>query len=250
MNKFFKLFGCSVLVAAALWAIAGQAVGQIVLSPDTKHYGKTYDEWSTAWWQWALAIPVHAPPFSARVNHPLVDLTGAKCGVGQSGPVWFLGGAFFQAGMPAVSTIVRNDCSVPSSKALFFPILNIECSIVEGVAFGCADTVQGLRDAVKFVIDLVSNVAVDVDGVAIPISSSYRVDSQTKPTFCFTFPPDDILSFIGEGPFSPGTYCPAVDDGYYIMLAPLPAGPHTIHFHGEIPDFNFTLDVTYNLTVD
>ena len=92
--------------------------------------------------------------------------------------------------------------------------------------------------------------AVDVDGVAIPISSSYRVDSQTKPTFCFTFPPDDILSFIGEGPFSPGTYCPAVDDGYYVMLAPLPAGPHTIHFHGEIPDFNFTLDVTYNLTVD
>src|SRR6266487_995127 len=123
MKQFFKLLGCSALIVVGLLAASGQAADSIVLSPDTKHYGKTYDEWSAAWWQWALAIPVHAPPFSDHINHPLVDLTGAKCGVGQSGPVWFLGGAFFQAGMPALSTIVRNDCSVPSSKALFFPIL-------------------------------------------------------------------------------------------------------------------------------
>ena len=249
MNHFFKVFGRSILIAVGLSAAASVLADSVVLSPDTRHYGKTYDDWSVGFWQWALSIPVHAPPFSDRISHPLVDLTGVKCGEAQSGPVWFLGGAFFQAGMPAMSTIVRDDCTVPSSKALFFPILNIECSILEGVANGCADTVQGLRDVVKSVIDLVTNLRVDVDGVAIPITSNYRVDSQTKPTFCFTLPPDDILSFIGEGPFSPGTYCPMVDDGYYVMLAPLAAGPHKIHFHGEIPDFSFLLDVTYNLTV-
>ncbi len=237
------------LLAAPL----AQAADPSVLSPDTKHFGMTYGEWSAAWWQWALSIPVHSPPFSSKINHPLVDLTGTQCDVGQSGKVWFLGGAFFQAGTPATSTIVRNDCNVPSSKALFFPILNIECSLLEGPAFGCADTEEGLREVVKFVIDLVDparDLAADVDGVTIQISSSYRVGSATKPAFCFTLPPDDILSFIGEGPFSPGTYCPAVDDGYYVMLGPLSKGRHTVHFHGEIPDFSFTLDVTYNLLVE
>lgn len=33
------------------------------------------------------------------------------------------------------------------------------------------------------------------------------------------------------------------------MLAPLSKGGHTVHFQVEIPDFSFTLDVTYNLTV-
>ena len=33
----------------------------------------------------------------------------------------------------------------------------------------------------------------------------------------------------------------------YLMAAPLPAGPHTIHFSGAIP--NFIEDITYNLTV-
>jgi hypothetical protein len=213
------------------------------------HQEKSFAQWSTAWWQWALALPVHSPPFSSRVKHPLVDLTGAKCAVGQSGPVWFLGGAFFQSGTPANSTIVRNACTVPKSKALFLPLLNIECSTLEGPSFGCANDVQGNRDIVTSVIDKAANLAADVDGVPVQISASNRVGAPRKPTFNFSLPRDDLLSFIGEGPFSPGTYGPAVDDGYYVMLAPLSAGPHRIHFHGEIPDFAFTLDVTYNLKV-
>jgi hypothetical protein len=218
------------------------------LSPDTTHYGKSYSQWSTAWWQWALAIPVHSPPFSSRVNHPLVDLSGVQCAVGQSGPVWYLGGAFFQSGTPASSTIVRNNCTVPQSKALFFPLLNIECSTLEGPSFGCTSDVQGNRNIVKSVIDQAANLSAEIDSVSVPISGSYRVSPQ-KPTFCFSLPPDDILTFIGEGPYSPGTYCPAADDGYYVMLAPLSAGSHTVHFHGEIPAFGFTLDVTYKLNV-
>ena len=248
-----------VMVVLALLLAPTMSANAQVLSPDTTHFGKTYGEWSAAWWEWALSIPVHSPPFSQRINHPLVDLTGVQCGEGQSGPVWFLGGAFFETGTPALSTIVRNDCTVPESKALFFPLLNVECTEVEGPLNGCGATVQQSRDIVKFVIDLVANLAADVDGVPIEIgiNSAFRVGSPDKPTFCVTLPPDDLLSFIGEGPsgfgsgthFSPGTSCSTVDDGYYVLLAPLSAGPHTVHFHGEIPTFFFTLDVTYHLTV-
>jgi hypothetical protein len=51
---------------------------------------------------------------------------------------------------------------------------------------------------------------------------------------------------IGEGPFQAGTYFPAVD-GYYVMVAPLSIGDHTIHFHGTAGPY--VRDVTYNITV-
>ena len=41
----------------------------------------------------------------------------------------------------------------------------------------------------------------------------------------------------------------SVADGYYLLLPPQTAGAHTIHVHGAIPAFNFTLDVSYHLTV-
>ncbi len=45
---------------------------------------------------------------------------------------------------------------------------------------------------------------------------------------------------------------PVVADGYWLMLAPLPVGEHTISFAGAIegsPLGDFALDVTYHLTV-
>src|SRR5438128_11079777 len=75
-------------------------------------FGKTYAEWSAAWWQWSLGISVHKPPFSDNINHPLFDTTGAQCSVGQTGPVWFLGGAFSENGAPATKTITRDGCTV------------------------------------------------------------------------------------------------------------------------------------------
>ena len=223
-------------------ASTGQAASVTALDPTVPHYGKTNSEWSARWWQWALSIPVHAPPFRGQVNHPLVDLTGSKCAEGQSGPVWFLGGAFFEAGQPALSTIERGHCAVPKSKALYFPLLNIEASTLEGNG----TTEAELRSAAAFYMDLADNLSADVDGNSIQIVPGSRVQS---PLFKFTLPRDDILSFIGEGPFVPGTYFPAAGDGYYVMLAPLSSSQHRVHFHGEIPAFDFSLDVTYDLTV-
>lgn len=102
-----------------------------------------------------------------------------------------------------------------------------------------------------------TNLAADVDGSAISVTRDFRVGSPAKPSFCVSLPPDDLLSWIGEGPggfgsgthFSPGDSCPTVDDGYYVMLAPLSTGRHVVHFHGEVPDFGVVLDVTYKLTV-
>ena len=58
-------------------------------------------------------------------NHPLFDETGEDCDVGQSGKVWFLGGVINETGSAS------RECTVPTGKAIFFPILNVEWPIVD-----------------------------------------------------------------------------------------------------------------------
>src|SRR5947209_20498630 len=68
----------------------------------------TYSELSAEWWQWLLGIP-------ANMN-PNLDTTGEFCDVDQSGPVWFLAGAF--------GGKFERACTLPAGKRLFFPVLN------------------------------------------------------------------------------------------------------------------------------
>lgn len=208
-----------------------------VIPPNARPYGKTYGEWSAKWWQWVYSIP-------APVN-PNIDATGANCGQGQSGPVWFLGGNFG-------GTSTRN-CTVPAGKALFFPLINQEAD-----NFLCTDPdttfdLAGLYGFADFVIDLAGNLQCKVDGVPIQNLQRYRAVS---PVFSITLPEDNLVQALATLlPYPPcadglpGTYAPAVSDGYWLMLAPLPPGEHTTHFHSELPDFGFALDITYTITV-
>jgi hypothetical protein len=211
--------------------------GAKVLPPGSHPYGRTYGEWSAAWWRWAYGIPV-------PVN-PLLDETGAQCGSGQDGPVWFLAGVFNASG-----TAVRDQCVVPSGKALLIPILNAECSNVEGNG----STADEWRACAQGLIDLADAVSADIDGVPVENVARFRVQS---PRFGFALPEDNLLQLFGfTAP--PGRCLPgqppcvpygSVGDGYYVMASPLSVGTHTIHIHGEIPAFSFVLDVTYHLRV-
>jgi len=58
---------------------------------------------------------------------------------------------------------------------------------------------------------------------------------------------DSLEQTSGFG--TPGTYFPVGDEGFYVMLKPLPVGEHTLTLHGEFPSFDVVLDVTYHLTV-
>src|SRR2546423_112062 len=93
-----------------------------VLPPNSHPFGKTYGEWSNAWWQWALLNPVVKGNEQAN---PLFDTTGASCGVGQSGKVWFLAGIVTVNYSPGAGTITRN-CTIPTGTALFVPVVNVE----------------------------------------------------------------------------------------------------------------------------
>jgi hypothetical protein len=196
-------------------------------------YGMSYGEWSVKWWQWAYGLPV--------TGHPLFDETGANCAAGQSGPVWFLGGVFNASG-----TAVRDLCTVPVGKALFFPIVNVEwdnfCPVLDPPL-----SIDELRLQAKLAMDSVRDLVCEVDGAPLMNLASYRFVGDP---FGVNMPSDNIWQAFGC-PYEPGYYEPLVPDGVFLMLAPLPAGQHTIYFRGTIDFFGtpFTPEITYNLTV-
>ena len=61
------------------------------------------------------------------------------------------------------------------------------------------------------------------------------------------------LTVPENGLIDAGIYSPAVDDGFYVMLRPLPAGQHTIHITGVEPEVEtcnaLNIDITYSLTM-
>lgn len=184
-------------------------------------------EYSAQWWQWSLSIP-------ADVN-PLGDLVGSYCGVGQHGDIWFLGGTLD-------GSAVKRNCTIPYGKKIFFPVINAECSVIEGYG----ETNEELSAAAKDLMDHVTEVKVLVDGILLKNVEKSRV--QSKP-FEFSLPPGDTLGFYGNEP-NPS---PAISDGFWVLLHPLSEGEHEIVIYGVAPfpewSWTFVQNIVYHITI-
>jgi hypothetical protein len=190
-------------------------------------------ELSTQWWQWSLSIP-------PAVN-PATDTTGEHCVVGQRGSTWFLAGVF--GGGTATRT-----CLMPEGTTLFFPILNSVNVNTPNVCGQDANNipVATLRAQIAPFIGGASALALEVDGK--PVTNFEHIKS---PVFEVALPEDNVFDApcADFGGVPAGIYSPAVADGFYVRLAPLNVGNHTIHFHAENTDAGFLEDVTYHLIV-
>lgn len=211
-----------------------------VLPPNSKAFGKTYGGWSAEWWNWALTLP-------AEDNHPLIANGKMDCTLGQKGKVWFLGGTYAAGPDPDNPTVTLGTadrtCEVPTGKALYFPIINIICS----EATGDGTTKRELDGCANFLIDefvSVDTLSAKIDGQRVDNLQAYRTVSGL-----FTVDPLPDPNLLDT---SRPTTGPAVTSGYYLLLAPLSKGEHTIEFKGKIvvPDvFEFALNIRYELTV-
>ncbi len=213
-----------------------------VLPPESNPFGLTYGEWAARWWQWAFSLPA--------THHPGFGTT--ECSAGQSGPVWFLSGAFCGSVGTTVFPCVNNtvsSCQIPAGKALWTGSWGDEDSFIEEPV---GTTEATLRSNAKSVVDQCSGtVTVDREPVRlVRICSSgstcspaqaplytYRLPSPpTTPPSPPTTPYDNVLAAVGEdlyansinGLMPNGLSSQGVADGYSVLLAPLPVGRHTI----------------------
>jgi hypothetical protein len=205
--------------------------GFAVLGPEGRLLGKTYDQWSTEWWQWYYGA--HAS------THPVLDKTGEFCGVDQHERVFFLAGTY--------DGTVSRTCTIPHGKPVFFPIINLGADNC-GVPPADQLTKAQLIAAEQAFPDHVTGAEVDIDGQMLGADktqlSPYLIDVTQ---FSYVVPPhDNIYQHFGVD-FS-GRCSPSFSGGYYVMLALTP-GDHLLHFAGSL-DSGYALDTTYTLHVE
>ena len=202
-----------------------------VFPPGSSPYGKSYSEWSAEQWKWLMAIPTPSNPSN--------DFTGANGTLGQSGKVWFLCASSCPFNQNCGNFFVTRNLTIPSGTSLFFPLIATECSLGEGNG----PTVADLRACATLFGDNAINLSCAIDGDPVQDVNAYRVQS---PLFEFSYPADNIFAIP-----SPPYTTQSVSDGVWMMLAPLSAGQHTIHFTGGINPsvFSFGFDLTYQITV-
>ncbi len=226
------------LLTASRPLVAAPSEGNLgnpgILPPQSHAHGMTYSDWAGAWWRWAYSIPVD--------SNPVVDTTGEFAALGQSGSVWFLAGAFGQ-------TVTRT-VTVPPGKALFFPIIN--SLWINMPAYGDNPWSEAqeafARSFIAPFVDSAYDLSCQIDREEIRHLTQYRCTTADGEEYMVTMPDNNITGFAAAG-----TYGPSVDDGIYLMVAPLGHGKHTIHFTAKSMGFDgktpFALDVTYHIAV-
>src|SRR5215203_3036828 len=112
--------GSASVLAQDATPVTDADLGELVLPPDAPAYGLTYEAWTARFAQWAHSLPA--------AIHPAADPTGALCGLGQAGPVFFLVQAGDQEAVERTST-------VPPGTALLLPLLSASRTTVEPPPF-------------------------------------------------------------------------------------------------------------------
>jgi hypothetical protein len=190
--------------------------------------GHKYGDLGAEWWQWALSFEMEDVPF--------FNTGGAvDASAGQSGNVWFLAGANLGP--------TERTATIPPGKSLFFPIANLvndyPCPAEFGFEPEPGESLEDflLRTGNEFMPEL-DDLFAEIDGESIADLDQYRASSGL---FEFTADPD-LSAF---DPCITGSPQPGVALGYWLLLAPLSPGEHTLHFGSP----TWGQDVTYVLTV-
>ena len=222
VRTLFLLLAGIPLLAVALAASQNSKV----IPPDANYRGLTYGEWAAEWWRAVLAAPVEGGV------HPLI--TGGAV-EGETGMV-FLGGPVLPAGSPTAEITVTIGAGTP----LVLPLVTVECSVFEGPPFH-GDDEPSLRACANDLLDLVSDLSVEIDGMPLNNLEAYRAES---PVFRWGPLPADNALGAPEG-----TESDAVAAGYFLLLPPLSVGVHEITSGAAIDSFGLAVDTRIIVTV-
>lgn len=238
MKKARALLALKLRVGRIL-AILCVAAAALVPAPAASA-AQDYGSLTALWWQWVYSQP--AVEVDGTNTNPVLDTTGQYAAVGQENGIGPANKYFFLTG--TFGTDAERTVTVPEGKTLFFPIFNSERdNAVDPVT---DNSVPELKALAKADIDAATTLEATLDGEDVTIFRS------TSPTFSYTLPDENTLydAFELFGPQFEGRIKPAVADGYWAYIPPLPPGEYTLEIHSAASSTGFSVNVIYNLTVD
>jgi len=227
MRSTFKLFFVNIILIGMANSSLAEADSDMVIKVSDPVAGLQQFDYVNMWWQWAVSME--------NEESPVRDTTGTKCGVNQIGPVWFLAGGYG-------SSKISRDCSIPSDKYIFFPVINMIYYPPPGVktTITCDDVKKGAEVNNQYL----GAFKVKIDNQQFVNPAFFRISSKK----CF-----DLIARKRNNQKQMEVF-PSATDGYWVMLKPLPLGKHVISFRAEYnrPGGSYgkmAQDIQYNLNV-
>ena len=237
MTRRFVAVGLALTLASLALPTAARSQANPnpgVAPPQSRPHGLSYAEWGARWWQWAYSFPAD--------QFPPAQSGAVDCSLGQSGSVWFLAGAV--GGGP-----VTRSCTIPTGKALFFPIVNYlndyPCPDPDFQPAPGQTLEDFLTEGAEAIIDDVTELQVVVDGQGLERLFDYRADLASLYVHCRSVPRGVRLLRDGHG---------AIRSHRRLLghAEPVTARCDTISIHAKsvfADGSSFVVDVTYNLEV-
>lgn len=176
--------------------------GVTVLGPDAEYAGVSRGEWEGQWWQWAASFPIDV--------NPNFDSSGAMCGFGQSGPIFFSPGNF--TGEPQDTT-----CMVPEGMAIYISMSGAGCSTVEEPPFFGGNE-EELTTCANQQGAAILELTTTINGEELPNAMDYGV---TSPMFTLNLPDGNFYG-VSEG------VALSVSTAYSFIIAPPSPGEYEI----------------------
>jgi len=216
-------------------AVLSTNTGPVVVAPgDVRLNGTSYSQWAAAWWKWSQEMPL--TNLAGVPIHPFLLDAEFDVAAFQKNDVWFLAAPFGK---------VERRCQIPYGKSLFFPIFCAEFSNIEEDCYATTSAEQA--EGARQVADQATNLFCEINGEPVANLCNYRAPS---PQIGISVPSPWIQGQTGGIGTSSG-------DGYFIFLAPLPPGEHTLHFGAGIrvvlgnspTPLEGDIDITYQITV-
>jgi hypothetical protein len=197
------------------WAVSSAIAGCVVLpavstAAPTPAVAPPRASLTALWWKTYVSLPD----------------AGSRCDLGID-KVVFLGAT---TGGP-----VSRSCTLPAGTSILVPLINVECSSVEGNGRTPAEW----RACAMAFADEFTDLSLTINREEVADLSRLRVQSQP---FAFS-PVDGNLFGIPAGTGG------SVSDGYWALIGPLARGTYDVSFGGLYPPLAFRTDVTYHLTV-
>ncbi len=189
-----------------------------ILPPGEEYEGLTVAEWEVRWQQWNMSFPLDL--------HPGTDPTGKWCGVGQSGPVFFLPVHMFS------SDGIRNvNCTIPEGVAILVPMGGANCSTVElPPYFGSNE--EELSACATTATDAIVSQKLSVNRIFLPNTMDHRV---VTPIHALNLAEGNSLGV------PPGTAL-SVSDSYTLLILPPEPGKYFIEIQTQHDRYGLTTE--------
>lgn len=216
----------SMIVAATVLVSFCALISQVAASQNPEFFtgasinGKPLEKLAQEYWQWFIGVP----PIDQLPRDPVTNLHQCYLSYDKNNTVIFLLNAFDKS--------YSSKCTIPSDTHLLVPLLIGECDPTVPEDRTKSGKIEDLWACAREADEPFDTWEVSLDGQVIfkkvgsdEVNSNLKDEILVRNSSKFTLKIPEGNAF--EAP--PGSY-PAVVDGYYLLLNPLPPGEHQLQY--------------------